>query len=190
MKSEFVHQAVIWNCHSFAIHCQRGNSPNASVWLLKSLLCLSSSANGTASSHAPSTGVPSSSTSGSSLTSSSSQRKKSDREPPPEKLSQPESSSTTTTVIPRPRPLSLRGRPHAWGLLKGRNKSYSLGHSSGEKSARSVAQGLALAGEMKVGRSLLDVDTEGQKRDCTVPLCRIQVPNRTSVFELEKEFLS
>lgn len=53
-----------------------------------------------------------------------------------------------------------------------------------------MARGLALAGEM-VGHSLLDVDTEGQKRDCTVPLCRIQSgPSRPSVFELEKEFLS
>uniref|UniRef100_H3DHY7 mitogen-activated protein kinase kinase kinase n=1 Tax=Tetraodon nigroviridis TaxID=99883 RepID=H3DHY7_TETNG len=41
------------------------------------------------------------------------------------------------------------------------------------------------------GCSLLDMDTEGQKRDCTVPLCRIQSsPHVPSVFELEKEFLS
>ncbi|XP_063047500.1 mitogen-activated protein kinase kinase kinase 21 isoform X2 [Engraulis encrasicolus] len=114
------------------------------------------------------------------------------------------SSSATTaasTVIPRPRPLSLRGRPHAWGLLKGRNKSYSLGHSSGGRSAQGVAQGLGLtAADMKGGqgagpggggRSLLDMDTEGQKRDCTIPLCRIQSgSSRTSVFQIEKEFLS
>lgn len=60
--------------------------------------------------------------------------------------------------------------------------SYSLGQDSREKSARDL--GVALP-------SLLDVDTEAQKRDCTVPLCRIQSdPGRPSVFELEKEFYS
>ena len=138
---------------------------------------LSYSANGVSST--PGTGVPTATSTPSSSSSSSSQKKTR------EKLTEPE--SPTTTVISRPRPLSLRGRPHAWGILKGRNKSYSLGHSSGGKSAPNVV----LAGEMKVGRSLLDVDTEGQKRDSTVPLCRIQSgPNRPSVFELEKEFLS
>ncbi|XP_062375199.1 mitogen-activated protein kinase kinase kinase 21 isoform X2 [Sardina pilchardus] len=160
------------------------HTPSSLLKRRKSNPVLTQTANGTSSSHYPSTGPPSTT----SITSSS-QKKKPDREPPPpEKPSQPE---PPPPVIARPRPLSLRGRPHAWGLLKGRNKSYSLGHSSGEKSAHSVAQSLALASEVKVGRSLLDVDTEGQKRDCTVPLCRIQSgPNRTSVFELEKEFLS
>ncbi|XP_041921354.1 mitogen-activated protein kinase kinase kinase 21 isoform X2 [Alosa sapidissima] len=158
------------------------HTPNSLLKRKKSNPVLTQTANGSSSSHFPSTGPPSTTSN-----TSSSQKKKPDREPPPEKLTQPE----PTMVISRPRPLSLRGRPHAWGLLKGRNKSYSLGHSSGEKSAQSVAQSLALASEVKVGRSLLDVDTEGQKRDCTVPLCRIQSgPNRTSVFELEKEFLS
>lgn len=97
--------------------------------------------------------------------------------------------SPSEPVAPRPRPLSLRGKPHSWGLLRGRNKSYSLGHYSGEKSARSL--NIVLASEVKVGCSLLDMDTEGQKRDCTVPLCRIQgAPSRPSVFELEKGFLS
>ncbi|CAG6016691.1 unnamed protein product [Menidia menidia] len=90
-------------------------------------------------------------------------------------------------AAPRPRPVSFRAKPHAWALLRGRNKSYSLGHYSGEKAAQSLS--LVLAAE--VGCSLLDMDTEGQKRDCTVPLCRIQSsPARPSVFELEKEFLS
>ncbi|XP_078144928.1 mitogen-activated protein kinase kinase kinase 21 isoform X2 [Centroberyx gerrardi] len=89
----------------------------------------------------------------------------------------------------RPRPLSLRAKPHTWALLRGRNKSYSLGHYSGEKSAQSL--NMVLSSEVGVGCSLLDMDTEGQKRDCTVPLCRIQSsPARPSVFELEKEFLS
>ncbi|KAI1886417.1 hypothetical protein AGOR_G00213800 [Albula goreensis] len=91
--------------------------------------------------------------------------------------------------LSRQRPLSLRGRPHCWSLLRGRNKSYSLGHYSGEKSARDL--NILLATEAKAGCSLLDVDTEGQKRDCTVPLCRIQSsPTRPSLYELEKEFLS
>uniref|UniRef100_A0A7N8YFC3 Mitogen-activated protein kinase kinase kinase n=1 Tax=Mastacembelus armatus TaxID=205130 RepID=A0A7N8YFC3_9TELE len=89
----------------------------------------------------------------------------------------------------RPRPVSFRARPHAWALLRGRNKSYSLGHYSGDKTAQNI--NMVLSTEVGVGCSLLDMDTEGQKRDCTVPLCRIQSsPARPSVFELEKEFLS
>lgn len=89
----------------------------------------------------------------------------------------------------RPRPVSFRAKPHAWALLRGRNKSYSLGHYSGEKAAKNLS--MVLSSEVGTGCSLLDMDTEGQKRDCTVPLCRIQSsPGRPSVFELEKEFLS
>uniref|UniRef100_A0A3Q3WMY5 Mitogen-activated protein kinase kinase kinase n=1 Tax=Mola mola TaxID=94237 RepID=A0A3Q3WMY5_MOLML len=89
----------------------------------------------------------------------------------------------------RPRPVSFRAKPHAWALLRGRNKSYSLGHYSGERTAQNL--NMVLSSEVGVGCSLLDMDTEGQKRDCTVPLCRIQSsPVRPSVFELEKEFLS
>lgn len=84
---------------------------------------------------------------------------------------------------PKQRPVSLRA------LLRGRNKSYSLGHYTGEKAAQNLS--MVLSSEVSVGCSLLDMDTEGQKRDCTVPLCRIQSsPGRASVFELEKEFLS
>ncbi|XP_023273900.1 mitogen-activated protein kinase kinase kinase 21-like [Seriola lalandi dorsalis] len=89
----------------------------------------------------------------------------------------------------RPRPVSFRSKHHAWALLRGRNKSYSLGHYSGEKTAKNL--NMVLSSEVGVGCSLLDMDTEGQKRDCTVPLCRIQSsPARPSVFELENEFLS
>ncbi|KAL0177908.1 hypothetical protein M9458_026802, partial [Cirrhinus mrigala] len=114
--------------------------------------------------------------------STTSMKKKADREPAQEKQVSGES-------VSRPRPLSLRSKPHSWGLLKSRNKSYSLGHYSGEKSAQNLD--MVLPSEVKMGCSLLDMDTEGQKRDCTVPLCRIQsTPSRPSVFELEKEFLS
>ncbi|XP_074532264.1 mitogen-activated protein kinase kinase kinase 21 isoform X2 [Halichoeres trimaculatus] len=89
----------------------------------------------------------------------------------------------------RPRPVSFRAKPHTWALLRGRNKSYSLGHYSGGKTAQNLS--VVLSTEVGMGCSLLDMDTEGQKRDCTVPLCRIQSsPGRPSVFELEKEFLS
>lgn len=82
--------------------------------------------------------------------------------------------------------MSFRAKPHAWALLRGRNKSYSLGHYSGGRAAQNLS--VVLTPE---GCSLLDMDAEGQKRDCTVPLCRIQSsPGRPSVFELEKEFLS
>lgn len=113
-----------------------------------------------------------------------SQKKKSDR------VDTPKRAASGETVTSRSRPLSLRGKPHSWDLLRGRNKSYSLGHYSGEKSARSLNIVLSSA-EVKMDCSLLDMDTEGQKRDCTVPLCRIQSgPSRSSVFELEKKFLS
>ncbi|XP_062851436.1 mitogen-activated protein kinase kinase kinase 21 [Trichomycterus rosablanca] len=115
-------------------------------------------------------------------TAPSSRRKKPDREGVPDERAPPGSA-------PGPRPLSLRSRPHCWGLLRGRNKSYSLGHSSGQKRAQTLA--MALSSELGADRPLLDVDTEGQKRDCTVPLCRIQsAPGRPTVFELEKEFYS
>lgn len=97
--------------------------------------------------------------------------------------------SSSGDAFSRPRPVSFRAKPHAWALLRGRNKSYSLGHYSGEKAAQNL--NMVLSSEVGVGCSLLDMDTEGQKRDCTVPLCRIQSsPARASVFELEKEFLS
>uniref|UniRef100_A0AAY4CKX9 Mitogen-activated protein kinase kinase kinase n=1 Tax=Denticeps clupeoides TaxID=299321 RepID=A0AAY4CKX9_9TELE len=96
---------------------------------------------------------------------------------------------TCMETMSRLRPPSLRGKPHAWSLLKGRNKSYSLGHCSGENSVHNMNN--VLASDIRASCSLLDVDTEGQKRDCTVPLCRIQSgKSRPSVFELEKEFLS
>ncbi|XP_026134840.1 mitogen-activated protein kinase kinase kinase 21-like isoform X2 [Carassius auratus] len=114
--------------------------------------------------------------------STTSLKKKADREPAQEKQAPGE-------PVSRPRPLSLRSKPHSWGLLKNRNKSYSLGHYSGGKSAQNLD--MVLPSEVKMGCSLLDMDTEGQKRDCTVPLCRIQSsPSRLSVFALENEFLS
>ncbi|XP_059929904.1 mitogen-activated protein kinase kinase kinase 21-like isoform X1 [Gadus macrocephalus] len=91
----------------------------------------------------------------------------------------------------RPRPLSLRAKPQTWALLRGRNKSYSLGHYSGHKSSQALTVMLGPQGPGVADCSLLDMDTEGQKRDCTVPLCRIQSsPGRPSVFQLEKDFLS
>ncbi|XP_017287199.1 mitogen-activated protein kinase kinase kinase 21 [Kryptolebias marmoratus] len=90
-------------------------------------------------------------------------------------------------AVPRPRPVSFRAKPQTWALLRRHNKSYSLGHYSGEKAAQNLNVVLSSEG----GCSLLDMDAEGQKRDCTVPLCRIQSsPGRPSLFELEKDFLS
>ncbi|XP_077470137.1 mitogen-activated protein kinase kinase kinase 21 isoform X1 [Stigmatopora argus] len=89
--------------------------------------------------------------------------------PPP---ATPKKSSARET-----RPVSFWAKPHARGLVAHLGKSYSLGRYSGEKAAQAC--------------SLLDMDAEGQNRDCTVPLCRIQSsPGRPTVYELEKEFLS
>uniref|UniRef100_A0A1A8J8Q2 Mitogen-activated protein kinase kinase kinase n=5 Tax=Nothobranchius TaxID=28779 RepID=A0A1A8J8Q2_NOTKU len=107
--------------------------------------------------------------------------------PPPaaQKKQQKDEKPASREAVPRP--VSFRAKPHTWALLRGRNKSYSLGHYSGEK----AAQNLNMVLSAEVGCSLLDMDTEGQKRDCTVPLCRIQSsPARPSVFELENKFLS
>ncbi|RXN00943.1 Mitogen-activated protein kinase kinase kinase MLK4 [Acipenser ruthenus] len=94
----------------------------------------------------------------------------------------------------RPRPLSLKSKAHPWHLV--RNKSSSAGPFSGEKTAQNL--NYLLAAEAKAGClavpaacSLLDIDMEGQKGDCTVPLCRIQSkPARSTVYELENESLS
>ncbi|XP_033873176.2 mitogen-activated protein kinase kinase kinase 21-like isoform X2 [Acipenser ruthenus] len=96
----------------------------------------------------------------------------------------------------RPRPLSLKSKAHPWHLMQGRNKSSSAGPFSGEKTAQNL--NYLLAAEAKAGCHaapaaccLLDIDMEGQKGDCTVPLCRIQnKPARSTVYELEKESLS
>uniref|UniRef100_W5NED2 Mitogen-activated protein kinase kinase kinase n=1 Tax=Lepisosteus oculatus TaxID=7918 RepID=W5NED2_LEPOC len=94
--------------------------------------------------------------------------------------------------VSRPRPLALKSKVPSWALLRGHNKSYSLGPFSGEKSAQTFDILLQAEAQVVPGAcSLLDMDTEGQKRDCTVPLCRIQSkPGRPAVYELEKEFLS
>uniref|UniRef100_A0A3B3I7J8 Mitogen-activated protein kinase kinase kinase n=1 Tax=Oryzias latipes TaxID=8090 RepID=A0A3B3I7J8_ORYLA len=106
---------------------------------------------------------------------------------PPAIVQKKEDTPPEEEVVLRPRPVSFRAKPHTWALLRGRNKSYSLGHYTGEKTAHDLSVVLSSGG----GCSLLDMDTESQKRDCTVPLCRIQSsPARPSVFELEKEFLS
>ncbi|XP_061767634.1 mitogen-activated protein kinase kinase kinase 21 isoform X2 [Nerophis ophidion] len=85
--------------------------------------------------------------------------------------------------------VSFRAKSHTWALLRG-HKSYSLGHYSGEKAAQNLNVVLSST-QVGVACSLLDMDAEGQKHDCTVPLCRIQSsPGRASVFELEKNFLS
>ncbi|MGH0147237.1 UNVERIFIED_CONTAM: hypothetical protein FKN15_051247 [Acipenser sinensis] len=94
----------------------------------------------------------------------------------------------------RPRPLSLKSKAHPWHLV--RNKSSSAGPFSGEKTAQNL--NYLLAAEAKAGClavpaacSLLDIDMEGQKGDCTVPLCRIQSkPARSTVHELKNESLS
>uniref|UniRef100_A0A8C5F9Q6 Mitogen-activated protein kinase kinase kinase n=1 Tax=Gadus morhua TaxID=8049 RepID=A0A8C5F9Q6_GADMO len=103
----------------------------------------------------------------------------------------PSSEKKPEAPCSRPRPLSLRAKPQTWALLRGRNKSYSLGHYSGHKSSQALTVMLGPQGPGVADCSLLDMDTEGQKRDCTVPLCRIQSsPGRPSVFQLEKDFLS
>ncbi|XP_041738014.2 mitogen-activated protein kinase kinase kinase 21-like [Coregonus clupeaformis] len=119
----------------------------------------------------------------------------SDPRPQPSSGSQPqgpEAPGCRTPASPSPACCPRADSPSEYGLSpleeevgrrsgQGRNKSYSLGLFSGEKSARSLNIVLSSA-EVKMDCSLLDMDTEGQKRDCTVPLCRMQSgPSRPAV---------
>ncbi|XP_051775325.1 mitogen-activated protein kinase kinase kinase 21 isoform X1 [Erpetoichthys calabaricus] len=96
----------------------------------------------------------------------------------------------------RPRPQALKSKANSWQLTRGRIKSSSTEPYAGETTAQNL--NLLIASEGKTGChvvpgscSLLDIDMEGEKRDCTVPLCRIQSkPGRPTMYELEKEFLS
>ncbi|KFP84451.1 Mitogen-activated protein kinase kinase kinase MLK4, partial [Acanthisitta chloris] len=105
---------------------------------------------------------------------------------PPEKQS-------TINIISRPRPSSLRNKIDAWQIIPHIVKPNSKDSECLEGSVHPDANFLPDTEERTNCHmpSLLDIDVEGQNRDCTVPLCRMKSKTcRPSIYELEREFLS
>lgn len=99
----------------------------------------------------------------------------------------------TANIIPRPRPSSLRSRLDPWQAIPQSMKSspFEMDHLEGDKSSKTHSLTNTEARTKSHMPSLLDIDVEGQNRDCTVPLCRIKSKAcRPSIYELESEFLS
>ncbi|XP_064301778.1 mitogen-activated protein kinase kinase kinase 21 isoform X2 [Phalacrocorax carbo] len=100
---------------------------------------------------------------------------------------------STVNTIARPRPSSVRSKIDAWQIIprivkpNSKDTEYLEGNvdpdvnSSPDTEERTNCH----------MPSLLDIDVEGQNRDCTVPLCRMKSKTcRPSIYELEREFLS
>ncbi|KFV07440.1 Mitogen-activated protein kinase kinase kinase MLK4, partial [Pterocles gutturalis] len=92
----------------------------------------------------------------------------------------------TVNIISRPRPSSLRSKIDAWQIIprikpNSKDSEYLEGNVGPDTEERTNCH----------MPSLLDIDVEGQNRDCTVPLCRMKSKAcRPSIYELEREFLS
>nr|XP_013801579.1 PREDICTED: mitogen-activated protein kinase kinase kinase MLK4 isoform X4 [Apteryx mantelli mantelli] len=96
-------------------------------------------------------------------------------------------------IISRPRPSSLRSKIDAWQILPRIIKPNSKDPEYLEGNIGSNVNFLPDTQERTNCHmpSLLDIDVEGQNRDCTVPLCRMKSKTcRPSIYELEREFLS
>ncbi|PKU48560.1 mitogen-activated protein kinase kinase kinase mlk4 isoform x2 [Limosa lapponica baueri] len=99
----------------------------------------------------------------------------------------------TVNIISRPRPSSLRNKIDAWQIIPRIIKPNS---KDSEYLEGNVDPGVNFLPDTEERTnchmpSLLDIDVEGQNRDCTVPLCRMKSKTcRPSIYELEREFLS
>ncbi|KAM8810129.1 mitogen-activated protein kinase kinase kinase 21 isoform 2-T2 [Eudromia elegans] len=96
-------------------------------------------------------------------------------------------------IISRPRPSSVRSRIDAWQIVPRTTKSSSKDPECLEGNMGPNVNFLPDTKERTNCHmpSLLDIDVEGQNRDCTVPLCRMKSKTcRPSIYELEREFLS
>uniref|UniRef100_A0A8D0L3E6 Mitogen-activated protein kinase kinase kinase n=1 Tax=Sphenodon punctatus TaxID=8508 RepID=A0A8D0L3E6_SPHPU len=98
----------------------------------------------------------------------------------------------TVNIIPRPRPFPLRSRIDPWQALP---QSIKPNPSEVDYLEGNIRPNFNFIQDTERTKShvpsLLDVDVEGQKRDCTVPLCRMKSKTcRPSLYELETEFLS
>ncbi|XP_042652039.1 mitogen-activated protein kinase kinase kinase 21 isoform X3 [Tyto alba] len=100
---------------------------------------------------------------------------------------------STINIISRPRPSSLRSKIDAWQIIPRIIKPNSKDTEYLEGNVDPDVNFLADTEERTNCHmpSLLDIDVEGQNRDCTVPLCRMKSKTcRPSIYELEREFLS
>ncbi|KFQ84499.1 Mitogen-activated protein kinase kinase kinase MLK4, partial [Phoenicopterus ruber ruber] len=100
---------------------------------------------------------------------------------------------SAVNIISRPRPSSLRSKIDAWQIIpriiKPNSKDSEYLEGNGDPDVNFLPDT-----EERTNchmPSLLDIDVEGQNRDCTVPLCRMKSKTcRPSIYELEREFLS
>ncbi|XP_024417715.2 mitogen-activated protein kinase kinase kinase 21 isoform X1 [Desmodus rotundus] len=105
----------------------------------------------------------------------------------------PPEGQRAVTTVPLPQAPPLRGPPDPPQAFPGRTEPRPAQAECGLDGAgppphRSLG---AKDRTMLHVPSLLDADTEGQRRDCTVPLCRMKSrSSRPSIYQLEKEFLS
>uniref|UniRef100_A0A8B9J282 Mitogen-activated protein kinase kinase kinase n=1 Tax=Amazona collaria TaxID=241587 RepID=A0A8B9J282_9PSIT len=100
---------------------------------------------------------------------------------------------STVNIISRPRPSSLRSKIDSWQIIPHIIKPNSKYSECLEGNVDSDVTFLPDTEERTNCHmpSLLDIDVEGQNRDCTVPLCRMKSKTcRPSIYELEREFLS
>ncbi|KAK2531508.1 hypothetical protein Q9233_005760 [Columba guinea] len=100
---------------------------------------------------------------------------------------------STVNIISRPRPSSIRSRIDAWQIIPRVIKPNSKDSECLEGDVGPDVNFLPDTEERTNCHmpSLLDIDVEGQNRDCTVPLCRMKSKTcRPSIYELEREFLS
>ncbi|KAM6086448.1 mitogen-activated protein kinase kinase kinase 21 isoform 3-T3 [Theristicus caerulescens] len=100
---------------------------------------------------------------------------------------------SAVNIISRPRPSSLRSKIDAWQIIPRIIKPNSKDSEYLEGNVDPDVNFLPDTEERTNCHtpSLLDIDVEGQNRDCTVPLCRMKSKTcRPSIYELEREFLS
>ncbi|KAJ8368979.1 hypothetical protein SKAU_G00090070 [Synaphobranchus kaupii] len=108
-------------------------------------------------------------------------RRKAPPPPPPERDSPPGGGGTlerpkTLEFAPRPRPTPARARADPWRLGSlSRTLSSSPGSSCDSPLGSADGGGVTGAGQA----TLLDMDTEGQSQDSTVPLCGQHAPPTT-----------
>ncbi|XP_054052508.1 mitogen-activated protein kinase kinase kinase 21 [Rissa tridactyla] len=100
---------------------------------------------------------------------------------------------SAVNIISRPRPSSLRNKIDTWQIIPRIIKPNSKDTEYLEGNVDPDVNFLPDTEERTNCHmpSLLDIDVEGQNRDCTVPLCRMKSKTcRPSIYELEREFLS
>ncbi|KFW77850.1 Mitogen-activated protein kinase kinase kinase MLK4, partial [Manacus vitellinus] len=100
---------------------------------------------------------------------------------------------SAVNIVSRPRPSSLRSKIDPWQIIPRIIKPNSKDSECLEGSVDPDVNFLPDTEERTNCHmpSLLDIDVEGQNRDCTVPLCRMKSKTcRPSIYELEREFLS